>query len=259
MSLITDNCSSIADANELFSTTEGLLVLIPNRTCQNPFSFTVPSGCYALVTSKGVDLDYLTEDGERTATWPAGLHFPYPPWYQISFLVTKQSVIFEVPIKGCKTRDGVTVGVDVGLTFRIMGDASLGEDTYLIRKFVYQLKPSGLEQQLRGALEAVIRSLVKDFDHSSIYGIRSNTVQNQNHSVNEGDGGDDKSQLENSAFISDLSASYSAQDEQKYKTPDKASHSSREIVQNLSSIVSVESTKKTISERIQEALNEQFM
>lgn len=33
-----------------------------------------------------------------------------------------QSVVFDMPVKGCKTRDNVTVEIDVALVFRIMGD-----------------------------------------------------------------------------------------------------------------------------------------
>lgn len=172
-SLLTEEFSAIALANELFSTTEGLIVLIPHRNCQNPFSFTVPSGCYALVKSKGVDLDYLDENGERSAVWPPGLHFPYPPWYQISYLVTKQSVLFEASVKECKTLDDIEVDVNIGVSFRIMGETSLGEDSYLVRKFAYQLRPSGLEQQLRGALGVLVRSHIRNCEHNAVYKMRN--------------------------------------------------------------------------------------
>lgn len=53
----------------------------------------------------------------------AGLHFGMP-WRQVSNLVTKQNVVFDLPVKGCLTRDNVTVEIDVAIVFRIMGDAS---------------------------------------------------------------------------------------------------------------------------------------
>lgn len=46
------------------------------------------------------------------------------PWRQVSNLVTKQNVVFDLPVKGCLTRDNVTVEIDVAIVFRIMGDAS---------------------------------------------------------------------------------------------------------------------------------------
>lgn len=58
--------------------------------------------------------------------WPAGFHWA-GPWTQVSNLVTKQFIVFETPIKGCKTADNVTVGIDMCLIFRIMGDASKGK------------------------------------------------------------------------------------------------------------------------------------
>jgi len=54
-----------------------------------------------------------------------------------------------------------------------MGDPDLGEDSYLIRKFVHERKPSGLEKQLSDALEEAVRALVRLIDHTEIYGIRN--------------------------------------------------------------------------------------
>jgi hypothetical protein len=248
-SLITEDCSSAALANELFSTVEGLLILIPHRTCQNPFSFTIPSGCYALVTSKGVDLDYLHEDGERSAIWPPGLHFPYPPWYRISFLVTKQSNVFEVPVKACRTRDDVNVDIDVGLTFRIMGDTSLGEDSYLVRKLVHELKTTGLEHQLRSAQEAVMRAIVRNLDHTSIYGIRTEDIVEEQ--TPETDTENNRS-LEISGFVSGSSASYSASDNQMLRTPQRAPH-------RIPDEENIPQNRESVTERIKEALNDQFL
>jgi regulator of protease activity HflC (stomatin/prohibitin superfamily) len=121
----------------------------------------------------GADIDYENPDGTRTAVWPAGLHPFYPPWFGVSQLVTKQSVVLDLPVKACKTKDNVTVNVDVSLVFRIMGDADLGEDPELVRKFVYQVKPRGLEQQLRDAQEEAVRALARSMRHTEIYGIRS--------------------------------------------------------------------------------------
>ena len=178
-SLTSDTCSSVSEANALFSSRRGLLVLQPNRTCSIGFSFTIPSGCYALVTRHGADLDYLDESNVQSATWPAGLHFPYPPWISVSYLVTKQSIILDLPVKACKTKDNVTVNFDTALTFRIMGDITLGEDSHLVRKFVYELKPQGLEQQLRDAQEEAIRALARSLDHTDVYGMRSGSKKRE--------------------------------------------------------------------------------
>lgn len=47
----------------------------------------------------------------------------------VSNLVTQQSVVFDMPVKGCKTKDNVTVEIDVAIVFRIMGDVSLVSNT----------------------------------------------------------------------------------------------------------------------------------
>lgn len=137
--------------------------------CCTSFYFTIPSGCYALVTRHGADEDY--ENG--SAVWPAGLHFPYMPWVGVSHLVTKQSIVLDLPVKGCKTKDNVTVTIDVALVFRIMGDESKGEDPELVRKFVHQVTPRGLEQQLRDAQEETVRGLARSLKHTEVYGARS--------------------------------------------------------------------------------------
>lgn len=56
------------------------------------------------------------------AVWPAGFHMGMPWRLKVSNLVTKQNVVFDLPVKGCTTRDNVTVEIDVAIVFRIMGD-----------------------------------------------------------------------------------------------------------------------------------------
>eukprot|EP00568_Trieres_chinensis_P004429 CAMPEP_0183304176 /NCGR_PEP_ID=MMETSP0160_2-20130417/9358_1 /TAXON_ID=2839 ORGANISM="Odontella Sinensis, Strain Grunow 1884" /NCGR_SAMPLE_ID=MMETSP0160_2 /ASSEMBLY_ACC=CAM_ASM_000250 /LENGTH=574 /DNA_ID=CAMNT_0025467185 /DNA_START=106 /DNA_END=1830 /DNA_ORIENTATION=+ len=172
-SLYSDDCSSVSKANSLFATEKGLLVLRPGGGGCLSWYFTVPSGCYALVTRHGADEDYVAEDGTTSPVWPPGLHYFYPPWMGVSNLVTMQSIVLDLPVKACKTKDNVTVNVDVDLVFRIMGDADRGEDPLLVRKFVYEVKPRGLEQQLRDAQEEAVRALTRSMRHTEIYGIRS--------------------------------------------------------------------------------------
>ena len=62
---------------------------------------------------------------------------------QVSNLVTKQAVVFNMPVKGCKTQDNVTVQINLSIVFRIMGDERLGEDPYLVRNFVYKVTARG--------------------------------------------------------------------------------------------------------------------
>jgi len=174
-SLTEDDCDSVAEANNLFSTRKGLIALKFKSVYVSMMSFSIPSGCFALVSRNGVDLDYIDENGNRHAIWPAGLHFPYVPWIGVSYLITKQSIVIELPVKACKTKDNIIANLDVTLSFRIMGDPTLGEDSYLVRQFVNDLKPKGLENQLRNANDEIVRSLVRLMDHTEVYGIRSCT------------------------------------------------------------------------------------
>ncbi len=61
----------------------------------------------------------------------------------------------------------------MALAFWIMGDASAGEDPDLVRRFVHELKPRGLEQQLQDAQDEAVRALARSLMHTEIYGIRS--------------------------------------------------------------------------------------
>ncbi len=171
--LYSDEISSISEATDRFSSEKGLLLLRPHRPCCSSLHFTIPSGCYALVTRHGADEEYTRSDGSKSIVWPPGLHYPYPPWVHVSNLVTMQTIVMDLPVKACKTKDNVTVNIDVALAFRIMGDPDLGEDPNLVRIFVYELTPRGLEQQLRDAQDEEVRTLARSLKHTEIYGIRS--------------------------------------------------------------------------------------
>lgn len=172
-SLISAECRSSAEANDFFATRQGLLILRQTHQYCSMLSFTIPSGCYGLVTRHRADFDYMDEHGDTHAVWPAGLHFPYPPWVGVSYLITKQSTVFHLILDDCRTKDDITVDIDVVVTFRIMGDPDLGEDSNLVRKFVYELTPGGLERQLRDAVGEIARDSVRSIDHTEIYGMRS--------------------------------------------------------------------------------------
>mmetsp|Transcript_25064 Transcript_25064/g.60293 ORF Transcript_25064/g.60293 Transcript_25064/m.60293 type:complete len:525 (-) Transcript_25064:174-1748(-) len=171
--LYSDEIASVDAATERFSSDKGLVLLRPRRPCCAALYFTIPSGCYALVSRHGADEEYIYPDGTKSIVWPPGLHYPHPPWVRVSNLVTHQAIVLDLPVKACKTKDNVTVNIDIALAFRIMGDAERGEDPDLVRKFVHELKPRGLEQQLRDAQDEAVRALARSLKHTEIYGIRS--------------------------------------------------------------------------------------
>ena len=78
---------------------------------------------------------------------------------KVSHLVTKNHIVFDAPVKGCKTSDNVTVVIDTSLVFRVMGDAKLGEKPELVRQFVHQVREMGRNEREMGRNETYRASL----------------------------------------------------------------------------------------------------
>jgi len=224
--LISDDCDSVAEVNDRFTTKNGLLVLAHMKRCCMAMSFTIPSGCYALVTRSGADLDYRDEGGGKHAVWPAGLHFPYPSSVGVSFFVTKRSTIIDLPVIKCVTKDDLYINIDMALTFRIMGDPDLGEDSNLVRKFVYEMTPCGLQHQLRDANDKAIRAIVRLVDHSKVYGIRSMRVDLDSRVNTAGVSGSILSDRGTRSIRVGLDNTFDTQSEEDYKIRDSMQLSS---------------------------------
>lgn len=116
---------------------------------------SIPSGFSAIVTRFGQDVD---GDDERDKTWSPGLHC-LAPWNRVSRLVARQLMIFDAPVKDCKTKDHVSVSVDLLVTFDIT-DA---------RNFSYHLGPANLDSLLRASQEEVMRNMVGDIEVENIF------------------------------------------------------------------------------------------
>ena len=164
--LYSRDVGSVGDVNRLFGEDKGLLVCRPGRGMA-PY-FIVPDGAFALVTQFGKDLDYAP----GRPLWPAGFHWG-SPWTKVANVVTKQSVVYNMPIKGCKTQDNVTVQINLAVVFRLLGDDTQGEDPFLVRNFVYKVTPRGLEQQLKDACEEATRTVSRAMAHTDVYGLRT--------------------------------------------------------------------------------------
>ncbi|KAG1697503.1 hypothetical protein DVH05_015951 [Phytophthora capsici] len=175
--LLYTQTSSVDKANRLFGACYNgntVIMINPQPSMFRPY-IRVPEGMYALVQNQGRDMDYK-KDGGKSPVWPAGFHWA-GPWTKISHLITKQFIVFETPVKGCKTADNVTVRIDMCLILRIMGDVSKGEDPNLVRRFVYELGPNGLEVQLRAAQDEAVRALARSIQHTEVYTLRDGTMQ----------------------------------------------------------------------------------
>lgn len=151
-----------------------VIMINPGRSPVKPY-IRVPEGMYALVQNQGRDIDFES-DGKRSAVWPAGMHMA-SLFTKVSHLITKQYIVFETPVKGCKTADDVTVRIDMCLVFRIMGDETKGEDPELVRRFVYELGPNGLEVQLHAAQDEAVRGLARSVLHTDVYKLRDGTLK----------------------------------------------------------------------------------
>ncbi|KAL7425852.1 hypothetical protein ACHAXH_000159 [Discostella pseudostelligera] len=173
-------------ANMVFDNDTSVIVARPGRrSCCAIFWFTIPDGFYALVTRHGAHVDCIdSTTGQASPVWPCGLHYG-PPWLRVSHLVTKQDIVFNAKIHGCHTNDNVTVGIDLSIVLRVMGD----DDPRNVVKFVHELTPLGLHAQLQGALETSMRTLVRSLDHTNVLGLRRVNNCTQLEASSEADGG----------------------------------------------------------------------
>ncbi|CAM9399882.1 unnamed protein product, partial [Pylaiella littoralis] len=160
---------SVAKAVDAFEENDGLLLCQIRPSAISKFApfFTVPEGYYALVQRGG-----QFEDFRGSSTWPAGLHFG-PPWMRVSYLVTKQSMVYHCNVKHCITRDNIPILVRATVVLRVMGDAEKGEDPALVRKFVHEVGVRGLEAQLVNAVAEAIRVMARATLHKAVYALPS--------------------------------------------------------------------------------------
>lgn len=157
-----------------FSHNPNLLVALPGRSVYKPF-ITIPTGYYALVTNMGAEIEYTKPNGSKTHVWPAGIHTAMP-WCQVSHLVTKGFVVFDIPCKALKSLDNVTIEMDIACVLRIMGDETKQEDPNLVCKFVHEVTPRGLQQQLTDAIDEACRVLARSMKHRECYGLRNVSI-----------------------------------------------------------------------------------
>eukprot|EP00501_MAST-03F_sp_TOSAG23-6_P000952 GSMAST32.ASY1.ANO1.988.1 assembled CDS len=175
--LVSKIISRSAEANEIFGGKhdpfETPVLLIPTRRWCCPF-ITIPSGMYGLVQDAGRDVDF-----DDQPVWPAGFHWASCfPWNErrISHLVTKQAIVFDTPIRGCKTSDDVTVTIDICVNIRIKGDVARNEESRLVREFVHKLGPVELGRQLKDAQDERVRALARSVKHTEVYALRSQSA-----------------------------------------------------------------------------------
>ncbi|CAM9522351.1 unnamed protein product, partial [Ectocarpus fasciculatus] len=168
--LSSSTLESVANAVDAFEEEKGLILchLRPSTFSKLVPLFSVPQGYYALVQRGGKFADY-GEDG--SSVWPPGLHFGVLK--HVTYLVTKQSVVYHCNVKHCITRDNIPILVRVTLMLRVMGDAEKDEDPSLVRTFVHEVGVRGLESQLVNAVAEAIRVMARATTHKAVYALIS--------------------------------------------------------------------------------------
>lgn len=135
------------------------VTLVPQRyrstICGIPCCWvSIPHGFGAQVSRFGAEIAGDEHDG----TVSSGFQI-FPPWMAVNRLVSRQLIIFDTPVKFCKTSDDVTVNIDVIIVFEITH----------ARDFVFSLGPQKLDDLLRASQEEVLRQLVYETKVENIY------------------------------------------------------------------------------------------
>lgn len=97
----------------------------------------------------------------------------------MSHLVTKGHVVIDIPCKALKSLDNVTIQMDISCVLRIMGDEDKKEDPNLVTKFVHEVTPRGLQQQLTDAIDEACRVLARSMKHRECYGLRNVAISEE--------------------------------------------------------------------------------
>lgn len=128
---------------------------------------SIPSGFSAIVSKFGAQIDGKMEDG----TWSPGFHC-FNPLYSIDKLVSKQLIIFDTPVRDCKTKDSITVNIDVLISFEIVNAPD----------FVYKIGPEKFDDLLRASQDEALRQMANETLVENIYDLHG---ANTEHIVGE--------------------------------------------------------------------------
>eukprot|EP00933_Yihiella_yeosuensis_P044091 TRINITY_DN3914_c1_g1_i1.p1 TRINITY_DN3914_c1_g1~~TRINITY_DN3914_c1_g1_i1.p1 ORF type:complete len:466 (-),score=98.02 TRINITY_DN3914_c1_g1_i1:72-1469(-) len=140
------------------------VVLIPKQAspcCGACCMVSVPDGFSAIVTQFGGVVEGDNDDG----TWSPGCHC-FNPLNNVDYLVTKQLIIFDTPVKECKTKDGISVNLDVMIVFEIEKG----------RSFVYGMGPQKFDSFLRDSQDEAIRAIAIDTSIDKVQDLRGSNA-----------------------------------------------------------------------------------
>jgi len=131
---------------------------------------SIPEGFVAIVSRWGADIA-----GEKdNVSWSSGFHC-FWPWYRVSRLVTKQLIVFDTPVKDCKTQDNITVSIDVLIVFEIEKACD----------FVYGIGPEKFDDLLRATQEEVLRQMAVAIPVERIYDLHGSDTDDWVKAMND--------------------------------------------------------------------------
>jgi len=136
------------------------VVLVPRRTnplCCCGWYQEIPEGFNAIVVRLGKDM----------GVYSPGFHY-MPPWMQVTHLVTTQIIVFDTPVKDCKTADNVTVNLDIMISFFVT-------DGHM---FVFNLGPEKLDGLMRAAQEEALRAMASSVTADRVLELQGSNTEN---------------------------------------------------------------------------------
>lgn len=159
--------SHMREAHDIIGTTPEKYTpvsIIPMRSasecCGIPLCWiSVPHGFFAVVSRFGKDLDGGSDKPGHEGTLAPGFHKWWCCCHRVNRLVSQQLIIFDTPVKDVKTKDNITVNIDVLIVFEIVN----------AKAFVYGLGPEKLDELLRCSQEEILRTLAYNTPVAGIY------------------------------------------------------------------------------------------
>jgi regulator of protease activity HflC (stomatin/prohibitin superfamily) len=85
----------------------------------------------------------------------------------VAYIVAKNTIRYDARIMECPTKDNVRVNVDIYLMLRIM------EDEASIKKFIYKMGASRLDDILQTELEEAVRNFIRTLKHTEVFDLKS--------------------------------------------------------------------------------------
>lgn len=170
--LIELNIKNLSDAHDIVGERPGdgaftPVTLVPRNSmggcCGLCCYVAIPSGFSAIVSKFGAVVPYK---GAEEVTWPPGCHC-FSPLLSVDKLVSKQLIIFDTPGRDVKTKDRITVAIDVMIVLEITQAPD----------FVYSIGPEKFDDLLRASQDEALRSMANETDVADIYDLHGRNTE----------------------------------------------------------------------------------